>query len=202
MSSRPPARDLRASDADRDRVIALLTDAAADGRLNQDEYSQRLSTACAAKTLGELAGLTADLAEAPLVRLDGGHVIAGIFGPARREGRWVVPDTVTVTAVRSTVVVDFREALLQTSRVQVHVTTVVGHVHLYVPDGIRVEVTGRALFGKRALGRNTAGAAALQAGPDTPVIMVRALVLGGRLEVHTPPRPRKFRLFPRRSSRN
>jgi hypothetical protein len=82
------------------------------------------------------------------------------------------------------------------------VTTVVGQVHLYVPDGIRVEVTGRALLGRRALGRNVAGAAALQAGPDTPVISVRALVLGGKLEVHTPAKPRRFRLFPRRTNRS
>jgi hypothetical protein len=196
------ARDLRASDADRDRVITVLTEAAADGRLTHEEFSERLSVACSAKTLGELAGLTTDLAETPVVQVDASRVIAGVFGPARREGRWVVPGTLTVTAVRSTVHVDFREALLRTSQVQVYVHTVMGQVHLYVPDGIRVEVTGRALFGKRALGRNTAGTAALQAGPDTPVIMVRALVLGGRLEVHTPPRPRKFRLFPRRSSRN
>jgi hypothetical protein len=100
--------------------------------------------------------------------------------------------------VRSTVEVDFREALLQTSRVLVNVIVVVGKVYLFVPDGIRVEVTGRALFGRRALGANTAGAAALQAAPHTPVIEVRALVLGGKLEVRTPPKPRRFRLFPRR----
>ena len=199
MSSRPAPRDLRASDSDRDRVLAVLTDAVSDGRITQEEFTERASVACSAKTLGELAGLTADLSEVPLVRLDGGHTIAGIFAPARREGRWVVPEAVTVTAVRGTVVVDFTEALLQTSRVLVNVTVVVGKVLLIVPDGIRVEVTGRALFGRRTLGRNTGGTAAIAAAdPDTPVIDVRSLVLGGRLEVRTPPRPRRFRLFPRR----
>jgi Domain of unknown function (DUF1707) len=233
MSSRPAPRDLRASDADRDRAIAVLADAVSDGRLTHEEYSERLSLACTAKTLGELAGLTADLAETPLVHLDGGHVIAGIFGPARREGRWVVPDTVRVTAVRSTVDVDFRQALLQSARVQVYVTTIVGKVNLYVPDGIRVEVTGRALLslggitqrsdgqrsggsgsggsgrsgsgsggsgsgGRRGVGRNSGGSAALPADPATPVIEVHAFVLGGKLQVHTPPKPRRFRLFPRR----
>ena len=157
-----------------------------------------MSVATSAKTLGELAALTADLSEVPLVHLDGGHTISGIFAPARRGGRWVVPETISVTAVRSTVEVDFREALLQTSRVLVNVIVVVGKVYLFVPDGIRVEVTGRALFGRRALGANTAGTAAVAAGPHTPVIEVRALVLGGKLEVRTPPKPRRFRLFPRR----
>src|ERR1700722_959589 len=187
MSARRPARDLRASDADRDRVLAVLTDAAADGRLSQDEFSERMGRAVAGRTLGELAALTADLAETPVVRLDGGRVIAGIFSPARRDGRWVVPETLAVTAVRSTVEVDFREALLQTSRVRVNVTTVVGSVYLYVPDGIRVDVSGHALLGRRALGRNVGPAAALHPGKDAPVIEVHALVLGGKLVIRTPP---------------
>jgi hypothetical protein len=186
------ARDLRASDADRDRVITVLTDAASDGRLTQEEFSERLSSACSAKTLGELAGLTADLAETPVVHLDQGRIINGIFNPARREGRWVVPESLTVTAVRSTVVVDFREALLRSSRVKMFVHAVAGQVHLYIPDGIRVDVTGRAFLGSRSVGRNY-GTAALQAGQDTHVISVQALILGGKLVVHTPPRPKRFR---------
>jgi Domain of unknown function (DUF1707)/Cell wall-active antibiotics response 4TMS YvqF len=186
------ARDLRASDADRDRVISVLSDAAADGRLTHEEFSERLSTACAAKTLGELAGLTADLAATPLVQLDQSRVITGIFNPAQRGGRWVVPESLTVTAVRSTVVVDFREALLRFSRVKMFAHAVAGQIHLYVPDGIRVEVTGRAFLGSRSVGRNY-GAAALQPGPDAPVISVQALVLGGKLVVHTPPKPKRLR---------
>ena len=63
MSSRPAPRDLRASDSDRDRVLAVLSDAVADGRLTQAEFTERASVACAAKALGELAELTADLSE-------------------------------------------------------------------------------------------------------------------------------------------
>ena len=37
VMSRPQPRDLRASDADRERVVAVLADAAADGRLTLDE---------------------------------------------------------------------------------------------------------------------------------------------------------------------
>jgi Domain of unknown function (DUF1707)/Cell wall-active antibiotics response 4TMS YvqF len=198
MSSRPAPRDLRASDSDRDRVISALSSAFSDGRLTQEEFSERASVACTAKTLGELAALTTDLSQTPLMRLDGGHQISGIFAPARRDGRWVVPETVAVTAVRSTVEVDFRQALLQSSRVIVNVTAIVGKVYLYVPDGIRVEVTGRALLGRTSMGRNSGGAAMLHGSPDTPVLQVRALVLGGKLEVRTPPKPRRFRLFARR----
>jgi len=71
-------RDLRASDTDRDRVLTLLGDAMSDGRLTADEHAERVQRAIAARTLGELAELTTDLAvsSAQPVRLDGGKVIA------------------------------------------------------------------------------------------------------------------------------
>jgi len=63
----------------------MLGDAMSDGRLTADEHAERVQRAIAARTLGELAELTTDLAvsSAQPVRLDGGKVIAGIFGPAR-----------------------------------------------------------------------------------------------------------------------
>jgi hypothetical protein len=76
----------------------------------------------------------------------------------------------------------------------VNVNTVMGTVYLYVPDGIRVDVSGHALLGRRALGRNAVTAAEA----DAPVIDVHAIVLGGKLVVRTPPKPRR-RLFSRRS---
>src|SRR6202000_1492644 len=93
-------RDLRASDADRDRVLTLLAEAASDGRLTMPEHAERVQQACAARTLGDLAALTGDRAEpsAQPLRLDGGRVISGVFGPARRDGRWVVPETLSVNA--------------------------------------------------------------------------------------------------------
>ena len=50
---------LRASDADRDRVIELLRAAVADGRLDPAEFDQRLDAALAARTIDGLAPLTA-----------------------------------------------------------------------------------------------------------------------------------------------
>src|SRR6266480_734153 len=62
MSPRPSPRDLRASDTDRDRVLTMLAEAMSDGRLTADEHAERVQRAIAARTLGELAELTADLA--------------------------------------------------------------------------------------------------------------------------------------------
>jgi hypothetical protein len=51
----------RASDADRDRVAAVLRDAHAEGRLDVDELTERLDATYASRTYGELAALTQDL---------------------------------------------------------------------------------------------------------------------------------------------
>jgi hypothetical protein len=58
MVDRP---EMRASDADRDRVAAVLRDAHADGRLAQDELLERLGATYEARTYGDLDRLVADL---------------------------------------------------------------------------------------------------------------------------------------------
>jgi hypothetical protein len=187
---------LRASDADRDRVLALLGEAMSDGRLTADEHAERVQRAFSARTLGELAELTADLAvpSAQPVRLDGGRVISGIFGPARRDGRWVVPENLTVTAMFGEVEVDFTQAILQASRVQLYATVFGGRLRLIVPDGVSVIVSGHMVLGRKR------GSTPPPAGPGAPVIEVRALVLGGELAVRTPQKSRRFRV--RRWSRS
>jgi hypothetical protein len=191
MSTRQAPRDLRASDADRDRVLALLAEAMSDGRLTPDEHADRVQRACTARTLGELADLTADLvvASAQPVRLDGGRVISGIFGPAKRDGRWVVPETLTVNAMFGEVEVDVTQAILQARHVQVHATVIGGRLRLVVPDGVSVVVTAPVVLGRRR------GGTPLPAGTETPVIEVKGLVLGGEIIVRTPPKTRRFRLF-------
>jgi hypothetical protein len=184
---------LRASDADRDRVLVLLAEAVSDGRLTMEEHAERVQRACTARTLGELADLTADLvvASAQPVRLDGGRVISGIFGPARRDGRWVVPETLTVTALGGEVEVDFTQAILQTRHVQLLTTVIGGRLRLVVPDGVSVAMNAHVMVGRRR------GGTPPPAASDAPLIEVKGVVLGGEIIVRTPPRPRR-RLFSRR----
>ncbi len=184
---------MRASDADRDRVLVLLAEAVSDGRLTMEEHAERVQRACTARTLGELADLTADLvvASAQPVRLDGGRVISGIFGPARRDGRWVVPETLTVTALGGEVEVDFTQAILQTRHVQLLTTVIGGRLRLVVPDGVSVAVNAHVMVGRRR------GGTPPPAGSDALLIEVKGVVLGGEIIVRTPPRPRR-RLFGRR----
>ncbi len=59
-----PEPHLRAADADRAAVAAVLGQHMSAGRLTMDEYDERLARAYAAKTYGELAQITADLPSA------------------------------------------------------------------------------------------------------------------------------------------
>ncbi|MEU7651253.1 DUF1707 domain-containing protein [Micromonospora taraxaci] len=53
--------ELRASDDDRNRVVAELHRHTAAGRLTLDEFSDRAGAVWTARTLGDLAALTRDL---------------------------------------------------------------------------------------------------------------------------------------------
>ena len=55
------AEGLRASRADRERVIDLLKAAFVQGRLDNDEFDARIGQALASRTSGELAAATADI---------------------------------------------------------------------------------------------------------------------------------------------
>jgi len=71
MTSTPPPEDpdrIRAGNVDRERVVQRLNDAFAEGRLDVHELDERVTAAYAAKTVGELQPLTADLpASSPAV---------------------------------------------------------------------------------------------------------------------------------------
>jgi hypothetical protein len=58
---RPPADGVRASDEDRERLISELNDHTVAGRLTTEELEDRLQSAYAARTTGELDALRRDL---------------------------------------------------------------------------------------------------------------------------------------------
>ena len=53
--------EVRASDADREETVRQLQRGLSQGRLDVDEFDERVQAAYAARTLGELAELTRDL---------------------------------------------------------------------------------------------------------------------------------------------
>jgi hypothetical protein len=193
-------RDLRASDADRERVVALLAEAASDGRLTLDEHATRVQDAYRAQTLGDLAVLTEDLvapSEQP-VRLDESRLISAFFAPQRRSGRWIVPGRLMVTAVGSQVTLDLTEAVLADLHTILHATLVGGSLHLYVPPGVEVVVTDSRLPGRATPDHAARPGVTVSAG--RPLIEVRTFSVAGRVRVHAPRKPgNRWRgRFPRR----
>jgi hypothetical protein len=176
-------------------VVVALAEAAGDGRLTLEEHAERVQQAYGARTLGDLVVLTEDLAApaAQPLRLDSSRVVSAFFSRERRDGRWVVPDRLAVTAVAGQVVLDLREALLQGNRTIVYATVIGGQVHVLVPEGVAV------VFASLTGGRAADGAAQAPPPPPpgVPVIELRTLVVGGRVHVRTP-QPRRRGLFPRR----
>jgi hypothetical protein len=61
--------EMRASDADRDRVAAALREHCVQGRITLDELNERLEATYAARTVGALHEITADLPETDLYEL-------------------------------------------------------------------------------------------------------------------------------------
>jgi len=59
----PEPRDLRASDAERERTVDALRGHAAAGRLDADELEERLGRALSARSRADLAALLADVPE-------------------------------------------------------------------------------------------------------------------------------------------
>jgi uncharacterized protein DUF1707 len=77
---------LRASDEDRDRTAALLREHHAVGRLTSEEFEERLGKVFAARTLGELDALLADLPAIDLYQLPSAGIRPAPPGAVRRRG--------------------------------------------------------------------------------------------------------------------
>jgi hypothetical protein len=187
--SGPAPSDLRASDADRERVIAVLRDAVADGRLTHTEHEERVEGVYAARTLGELAAFTADLLPEELqpVRADGRPVTA-LFRSEQREGRWVVPSTYPVTAIGTGVTLDLREALLQSSHITVQATVMGATLTLIVPEGVRVIMPASAVLGGK---KNQVPDSAP---PGAPVIEITGMIMMGNVIAKCPKPPKRGKL--------
>lgn len=186
------APDLRASDADRDRVADILRDALAEGRLDAGEHSERLDRVYAAKTLGELQPLVRDLpaggaapapAPAPAPRAyvpdPGGENpnLVGILGGAERKGRWRVGSRITAVAIMGGVEIDLSEATFTSPELVIHCTAVMGGVSIRVPENVTLRGSGVVgIMGGSDIKAFESGE------PGAPVVRIDGFALMGGVE--------------------
>jgi len=88
--------NLRASDADREAAADRLRQHHTDGRLDQDEFQERLERCFAAKTVGELAELTRDLPD-PAQQRTGRRSGFGLLGSLRMIP--IIPIILAIVAI-------------------------------------------------------------------------------------------------------
>jgi hypothetical protein len=149
-----PAPDVRASDADRDRVIDVLRAATADGRLTADEFSERMAAALSSRTFRELAPLTADLvipaSRAPAGRAPESAPVKDVIridqrgGTVQRTGRWLVPLRLEMHPSWCDVTIDFTEAVIRHETLHIDMKMRGGSLILVVGPGIVVDADSLA----------------------------------------------------------
>ncbi|MFB7378461.1 DUF1707 SHOCT-like domain-containing protein [Kitasatospora purpeofusca] len=219
----PPARpehapvaeaEIRASDADRERVAELLRDAYAEGRLDVEEHAERIEAAYAAKTLGDLVPLTRDLPvhsgisfeKPPLgdpgavprpdgpVRLPARNeapTMLAVFGGSSRKGRWRVGSNLRAVAIFGGVEIDLTDAVFESPEVVIDVVAIFGGVEIKVPENVSLHGGGVGIFGGFDVKEQTA------ADPYAPVVRVKGTAVFGGCEAK-PRRGKKLKEWVRK----
>jgi len=183
-------RAIRASDQDREAVVQRLQAAFAEGRLDDDEFDQRMRAALTARTSVSLTPLLDDLPAAtdrpaisPARGRTPGRLAVALKSSIRRGGRWRVPERFTSVVYKGGGLLDLRAAELTA-----HVTTMVAvayksRIDILVPPGIRVEMEG---FGV-SKGWSADEEWESQLPQDAPVVHIRGIAYKGTIEASTRP---------------
>jgi Domain of unknown function (DUF1707)/Cell wall-active antibiotics response 4TMS YvqF len=173
---------LRASDAEREDVVARLRDASADGRLTLEEFSERMNAAYDARTHDELERLLDDLpghrGAAVVTRRRPTRLLFALFGSTEREGHLRLRGRVTCLMGFGNIDLDLRHATLQGDVITIMAIGGFGAIDVYVPEGVEVDVRAFALFGHgRACGNDPPPR------PGTPLIRVYAVAFWAGIDV-------------------
>ncbi|MFF1300561.1 MULTISPECIES: DUF1707 domain-containing protein [unclassified Streptomyces] len=192
--------DLRASDADRDRVADILREALAEGRLTADEHAERVEGVLAAKTVGELDAFIQDLpaahrrrtapAAAPnrptvgAVPIEPDENVVAVFSSAVRKGRWRAGRRIHAYAIFGSVEIDLSEALFEYQQVVIKAISVFGNVEVRVPENVSLRGTGGGVLGNFEVHTLDSD------DPEAPVVYVDGWAVLGNIEG----RPRRGKL--------
>lgn len=172
--------EVRASDAEREAVVARLGSAVGEGRLTLEEFGDRVSAVYAARTKGELVPYTQDLPDTPApARPRNEQHHQTMLGAIKRSGRWRVDADTTMGVTVGPVKLDFRGAEFVGQEVTVQVRTVVGAIKVWVPRGIRVLVDGDTAVGTRTVDESN-----LPPHVDVPTLHLKLDTVLGTVKVY------------------
>jgi hypothetical protein len=181
----PERLPILASDAERERGIALLRDAVGEGRLTLEEFSDRVELTYGARTDQELAELVRDLPSerAPSLppiseehRAFCSHLI--------RSGPWSLPANSSWRSIFGTIDLDLRQARLAGPETVLEVHNLFGTVTVIVPEGIEVKVRRGGHFASQKIESPERAPA-----PGGPSLTIETSGPGGTLYVRSGPTP-------------
>ncbi|MEU6283890.1 DUF1707 domain-containing protein [Streptomyces sp. NPDC047028] len=190
----PRVAELRASDADRDRIADILREALAEGRLTADEHAERVEGVLHAKTVGELEVFIRDLPaahQAPpapaytpvpsrptpgAIPAEADANVVAVFSSAMRRGRWRAGRRLHAYSVFGSVEIDLSEAIFEYQQVVIKAVSVFGDVQIRVPENVSLRGTGGGVLGNFEV--DTLDSVET----DAPVIYVEGWAVLGNIE--------------------
>jgi hypothetical protein len=186
VDDRPDPPAILASDAEREDSIAVLRDAAVEGRLTLEEFGERVGLAQTARTDRELVAITADLPSLPPAHADGAPArYRAVFSRLARSGAWELPPHSSWRAFFGTINLDLREARLAAPQAELAIHNLFGTVRVLIPPGVAVEVDGGGAFASEIIEPPP-----WPAPRDAPRVRIHVSGVGGTLYVcSSTPRP-------------
>jgi hypothetical protein len=177
----PP--DVRVSDADREVTVTRLQKALSEGRIDLNEFGERVEVAYAAVTRTDLDTVVADLPvdAPPPVEIVGTRVprsLTSVFGDVKLEGTADVPRE--VSTVFGDVRLDLRNLRTDADRIELVLGTVFGDVDVIVAEGVDAELQGWTVFGDKKT-----QLAPVPRVAGTPRVFVRARAVFGDLKLRS-----------------
>jgi len=175
-----PSPDLRLSDIERERAVAVFNDAVADGRLTWPEHAERVELVWTLRTRDQLAPYLADLGVVGtgVISVEPQRVVAKASKIIRKAERG---RRVEAKSWFGAVYVDLTDAA-PGEELQVEATSFCGKVVLTVGRDATVVDEGEAVLGKRKILASGSGAA------DGPLIRITGRSTLGHLKVYGPDR--------------
>jgi Domain of unknown function (DUF1707) len=126
----PSPTPMLASDAERERSIAVLRDAVSEGRLTLEEFSERVDLAQAARTDQELANLARDLPANPTASSVPPAPVAeehrAFCSHLIRSGPWSLSHRSSWRSIFGTIDLDLRQARLAGPETEIGVYNLFG----------------------------------------------------------------------------
>lgn len=204
---------IRASDDERNRVIAALSEAFAQGRIDYAELDERTEQVWRCRYREELITPLEDLFPDPTVVLDtavpaviphraispastqvtgesgGSEMSLSMMGGNEKSGDWLCAPRHTSLTVMGGNYLDLRSARLTSRETEIVAVAVMGGIEIVVPEDVRVVSSGLGIMGGFGITTGKRVTTRMNDLPaDAPVIRVSGVGLMGSVTVVRKPR--------------